>query len=43
MGDDDESSEGVALIAIQELINVYERDPVAGKSDVTTGDDTSLR
>lgn len=26
------------MIAIQELINEYERDLVAGKSDVTTGD-----
>lgn len=42
MGDDDENSGG-ALIAIQELINEYERDLVAGKSDVTTGDGASLR
>lgn len=38
-----ESSGGV-LIAIRELINEYERDPTrARKSDVTTGDDVSLR
>lgn len=42
VGDDDENSGG-ALIAIQELINEYERDLVAGKSDVTTGDGASLR